>query len=205
MITLLIATLMLLALVLAFFAGWLLVAWLVVKRPILGIPIAIYIAFTAWLGAHDAQALAIYALTALAIWRLLHKHSYQRLVGQRLRSAWRRLWIYDRRWHATMVLTELAKPYHLRRRVPKIRSVQSTPTGDRILIDLVPGQRTEEIERAAPALAHSFGAHSCHVTEDRPGRLCLLLIANNPEANRTPHAHDTPVCAAGGGPGRGPG
>jgi hypothetical protein len=69
----------------ALVAGWQLLIWPIVKRPILSVPIALYIGLAAWLGAHDAQALFIYALIALVLWRLLHKDSFQRHVGRRLR------------------------------------------------------------------------------------------------------------------------
>jgi hypothetical protein len=53
-------------------AGWLLAIWLVVKRPIIGVPIVVYVGLVMWLGAHDAQALAIYAVIVLVAWRLAH-------------------------------------------------------------------------------------------------------------------------------------
>ena len=65
----------------ALVAGWLLVAWAVVKRPILSVPVAVYVGLVVWLGAHDAQALGLWALLALGVWRLVHKRSFQRLVG----------------------------------------------------------------------------------------------------------------------------
>jgi hypothetical protein len=93
-------------LVCALLAGWRLFIWPILKRPILSVPIAIYGGLVAWLGAHDAQALFIYALIALAMWRLVHRHSFQRLVGSCWRSSWRAAWGGDHRRHATMVLIE---------------------------------------------------------------------------------------------------
>jgi hypothetical protein len=72
-------------------AGWLLVVWAVVKRPLLSVPIAVsvstaaYVGLVVWLGGHDALALASYALIALALWRLVHRRSFQRVVGGRRR------------------------------------------------------------------------------------------------------------------------
>jgi hypothetical protein len=75
-------------LIVALVAGWMLVLWLaiwlIIRCPILSILIVVYIALVAWLGPHDAHALASYALIALAVWRLVHKRSFDRLVGQRL-------------------------------------------------------------------------------------------------------------------------
>jgi len=42
------------------------------------------------------------------------------------------------------------------------------------------GQCSEDYERAAPGLAHSFGARSCRVREHRPGRLWLQFTTADP-------------------------
>src|SRR5215218_1037316 len=170
----------LVVLVVALIAGWLLVVWAVVKRPILSVPIAVYVGLVVWLGPHDGQALVLWALLALGVWRLVHKRSFQRLVGRRLRSSRRRSWVYERRWRSTMVLSGLAKRYRLREGVPKIRRVESNAWRDRVLIRLLPGQCTEDLERVAPELAHSFGAEVCRVREHRPGWLWLDFRVRDP-------------------------
>jgi S-DNA-T family DNA segregation ATPase FtsK/SpoIIIE len=167
-------------LVAALLGGWLLVAWAIVKRPLLSVPIAAYVGLVAWLGAHDAQALVIFAVIGLVAWRLGHKTSFQWLIGRRLRQSWRRLWVYERRWRSTMTMSGLAKRYRFRESVPVIRKVRSTSWCDRVLIRLVRGQCTEDVERVAPELAHSFGARSCRVREHRPGRLWLELATGDP-------------------------
>ena len=166
-------------LAIALVAGWLLLAWAIVKRPILSLPAAAGAGLVVWLGARDAQAIALYVLIVLGVWRLVHKRSYQRLVGRRLRASWRRLWVYERRWRTTMVHSGLAKRYRLRESVPSIRTVRCTPWCDRVLLRLIPGQCTEDVERVSPELAHSFRARSCRV-EDRPGRLWLELATGDP-------------------------
>src|ERR687889_422489 len=80
-------------------AGWLLLAWAVVKRPLLGIPVAVFAGLVAAVGMHDAQAVMIYVLVLLGLWRLGHRRSFERLIGRRVRSAWVRWWVYERRWH----------------------------------------------------------------------------------------------------------
>jgi S-DNA-T family DNA segregation ATPase FtsK/SpoIIIE len=167
-------------LAIALVAGWLLLAWAIVKRPILSLPAAAGAGLVVWLGAHDAQAIALYVLIVLGVWRLVHKRSYQRLVGRRLRASWRRLWVYERRWRTTMVHSGLAKRYRLRESVPSIRAVRCTPWCDRVLLRLIPGQCTEDVERVSPELAHSFRARSCRIREDRPGRLWLELATGDP-------------------------
>jgi S-DNA-T family DNA segregation ATPase FtsK/SpoIIIE len=160
--------------------GWLLLAWAVVKRPILGVPAAIFTGLVLLVGMHDAQALVIYAVIGLWVWGRAHKPSFDRIVGQRVRSAWVRWWVYERRWRNTMLLSGLGTRARVREAVPKIRAVVSTPWADRVLVQLLLGQCTEDFERAAPALAHSFGACSCRVREDRPGRVWLEFATNDP-------------------------
>jgi DNA segregation ATPase FtsK/SpoIIIE, S-DNA-T family len=55
-----------------------------------------------------------------------------------------------------------------------------TPWCDRVLIRLLVGQCTEDVERVAPELAHSFGARDCRVYEHRPGWLWLELPTRDP-------------------------
>ncbi|MEA2496700.1 MAG: segregation ATPase FtsK/SpoIIIE, family, partial [Thermoleophilaceae bacterium] len=131
------------------FFGWVLLAWAIVKRPILALPVAAFTALVLAVGMHDAQALAIYLVVALWIWRRAHRVSFERIVGRRVRSGWVRWWIYERRWRNAMLLCGLGKRTRLRQGVPKIRKVHSTPWADRVLVRLLLGQCTEDFERAA--------------------------------------------------------
>jgi S-DNA-T family DNA segregation ATPase FtsK/SpoIIIE len=167
-------------LLVALVAGWLLVVWAVVKRPVLAIPTGLFVGLCAWIGGHDALAVAFYLVVALGIWRVAHKQSFQRLVGGRLRCWWRRLWVYERRWRSTLVLCGLGKRYRLRESVPRIWRVESSVWRDRVQVRLVAGQCTEDVERVAPELAHSFGAEVCRVREHRPGRLWLEFRTADP-------------------------
>ncbi|MEA2127639.1 MAG: segregation ATPase FtsK/SpoIIIE, family, partial [Solirubrobacteraceae bacterium] len=167
-------------------AGWLLLAWAIVKRPVLALPVAAFTGLVVLVGMHDAQALAIYALVGLWIWRRAHKPSFDRVVGRRARSGWRRSWVYERRWRSAMILSGLGKRVRLRDAVPKIRKVTSTLWSDRVLVQLLLGQCTEDYERAAPELAHSFGASSCRVREERPGRVWLEFTTKDPLRETVP-------------------
>jgi hypothetical protein len=48
---------MILIVIVVLVAGWLLLAWAVVKRPILAVPVAMFAALVLLVGMHDAQAL----------------------------------------------------------------------------------------------------------------------------------------------------
>jgi S-DNA-T family DNA segregation ATPase FtsK/SpoIIIE len=167
-------------------AGWLLLAWAIVKRPILAVPVALFTALVLLVGMHDAQALAIYLLVALWVWRRSHRDSFDRILGHRVRSGWRRWWRYERSWRSTMLHSGLRKRGWTRDAVPKIEQVSSTPWCDRVRVRMLLGQCTEDYERAAPGLAHSFGARSCRVREDQPGRLWLEFTTADPLAETVP-------------------
>jgi S-DNA-T family DNA segregation ATPase FtsK/SpoIIIE len=154
--------------------------WALVRRPILSVPVAVYVGLVVWLGARVVHGLLACALLVLVVWRLAHRGSFQRLVWVALRSAWRQLWVYERRWRSTMILSGLGKRYRLYDVIPRICRVNSTAWGDRVLIGLVLGQCTEDVERVASELAHSFGARACRVREDRPGRLWLEFATRDP-------------------------
>jgi S-DNA-T family DNA segregation ATPase FtsK/SpoIIIE len=172
--------------VVVLFAGWLLVAWAVVKRPILALPVAAFTGLVLLMGMHDAQGLAIYLVVGLLIWRRAHRASFDRVIGRRLRSPWVRWWTYERRWRNTMQLSGLGKRTRVREAAPKIAKVTSTPWCDRVLVRLLLGQCTEDFEAAAPELAHSFGASSCRVREDCPGRVWLKFTTKDPLVETVP-------------------
>lgn len=173
------------------FFGWLVLAWAVVKRPILALPAAAFTGLVLLVGMHDAQGLAIYIVVGLLIWRRVHRGSFDRLIGRRLRSPWVRWWTYERRWRNTMLLSGLGKRTRVREAVPKIQRVTSTSWCDRVSVRMLLGQCTEDFEKAAPELAHSFGAVSCRVREDRPGRVWLEFSTSDPLAETVPAL---PIC-----------
>jgi S-DNA-T family DNA segregation ATPase FtsK/SpoIIIE len=172
-------------------AGWLLLAWVIVKRPILAIPVAIFTALVLLVGMHDAQALAIYALVGLWIWRRAHRDSFDRIIGRWTRSRWRRWWVYERRWRSTMLHCGLGRRGALRDAAPKIDTVHSNRWCDRVRVRLLLGQCTDDYEHAAPGLAHSFGAIACRIKEDQPGRLWLQFTSADPLTKTVPAL---PVC-----------
>jgi DNA segregation ATPase FtsK/SpoIIIE, S-DNA-T family len=167
-------------------AGPLLLTAAIMRRPILGVPVIGFAVLVVLVGMHDAQALAIYLAAVLGVWRLAHRSSFDRFVGRRFRSSWVRWRVYQRRWHSTMAMSGLTKRYRLREHTPRLQRVVSTPWCDRVHVRLLQGQCTEDFERAAPELAHSFGARVCRVREDRPARLWLEFTTMDPLAEPVP-------------------
>jgi DNA segregation ATPase FtsK/SpoIIIE, S-DNA-T family len=171
--------------------GWLLLAWAVLKRPILAIPAVLFSGLVLLVGMLDAQALVVYLLGALWVWRLAHRDSFDRLLGRWVRSGWRRWWVYERRWRSTMLHCGLGRRGVLRDAAPKVDRVRSNRWCDRVRVRLLLGQCTEDYENAAAGLAHSFGASACRVKEDRPGRLWLRFTSADPLTDTVPAL---PVC-----------
>jgi hypothetical protein len=132
--------------------GWLLLAWAVLKRPILAIPVVLFTGLVLLVGMHDAQALVIYLLVGLGVWRLAHRDSFDRVLGRWVRSGWRRWWVYERRWRATMLHSGLGRRGVLRDAAPKIDRVRSNRWCDRVRVRvrvrLLLGQCTEDYENS---------------------------------------------------------
>jgi hypothetical protein len=162
-------------------AGYLVMAWAVLKRPILTLPVvAAYIGLLVWLGPHEAHGLVAWAAIGLVVWRVVHRRSFERIVWARVGCSWRRLWVFQRRWRSTMVMCGLSKRYKLRDSVPWITKVQSTAWADRVLIRLVLGsaRRTSSVPRpscrtaSAPARVASAktAPRGCRLSSRPPTR-----------------------------------
>jgi hypothetical protein len=55
------------------FAWPLAVLWAIVKRPVLAIPAVLLVGVVVLIGGHDTQALLLWALLFLGVWRLVDK------------------------------------------------------------------------------------------------------------------------------------
>jgi hypothetical protein len=120
--------------VIAVVLGWLLIVSAILKRPLLAVPVAGYVGLSVWLAPSDAQGVVLWLVLLLVAWRVVHRRSFERLVGRWLRPAFRRWWVYELRWRRTMVHSGLGKRFRLRESVPTIRRVKSSPWGDRVLV-----------------------------------------------------------------------
>ena len=158
------------------------IIWWLVRHPRISLPLAGigWIAGTASIAA--AFSATCIVLIVLLLWRLFHRRSFNRAMGNRLRIWWR----YKRRWHGVAAQSRLAIRRGETEMVPKIRSGRITPTSDELTLSLIPGQTPEDIEKAAPALAHAFGAKAAHVRVTGPGRVRLSFTMRDPLAAVVP-------------------
>jgi DNA segregation ATPase FtsK/SpoIIIE, S-DNA-T family len=138
---------------------------------------------------------------ALTVWRLRDQISYDRWAGRRLRSWWQRWTIYAPRlpkWLQACGLTirDFDRPMTLavnplgrnkvRRQVkpradqvPKVLGVRSGPSWDEVRVRLVPGQKPEDFDDAARALASARGVTRCQVRELKPNVVSIDFQRRN--------------------------
>jgi DNA segregation ATPase FtsK/SpoIIIE, S-DNA-T family len=141
------------------------------------------------------------AASGLTVWRLQHWTSFDPWVGRRLRAWWQRWTIYARRlpkWlHACgLTIREPNRPVVLtvnplgrnkiRRaarpranQIPKMLGVRSGPSWDEVRVRLVPGQKPEDFDEAARALASARGVSRCQVRELAPNVVSIDFQRRN--------------------------
>jgi S-DNA-T family DNA segregation ATPase FtsK/SpoIIIE len=154
---------------------------------------AAVLAVTAWwvyLGWLSLVATILVVATGLAIWRWFHLVSFDQWAGRALRSWWYRWALYMPKlpeWlHAcrlsvkddtvpvdvTVTLVGRKKITRDRRgpgvRLPKVRQVRSCASWDEVRVELVPGQKPEDFDEAARALAVARKVARCQVREVAP-------------------------------------
>lgn len=99
---------------------------------------------------------------AATVLRWVNKPLWTRMVAPWWRPLWRGWWIYRRRWKPAMkqcwlsVIVDGGVDAF-----PLIRRVRSSEFGDVVLAHMLIGHTLDQWERAAPALANTFGAYSC--------------------------------------------
>ncbi len=140
-----------------------------------------------WLPVVVAVALVAAGLLG---WRWQHRSSFEAWAGRWLRSWWLRWTLYARRlpkWLRACGLTVqdsdrpivlMANPLgrnKIRRQprprvdqVPRVLGVRSGASWDEVRVRLVPGQKPEDFDEAARALAVARGVERCQVRELKP-------------------------------------
>jgi S-DNA-T family DNA segregation ATPase FtsK/SpoIIIE len=144
--------------------GWLL------RHPLVFLPVLAVWVGLPLLGGHalPATVLLLVALTTvLVVWRLGWPASFTRLVSWRVRGWWRGLRVYRFCWQPAMVTTYLAVGVDGEEYLPRLLSVRSTRTVDRVLVRMLPGQVLDDWTSMAPRLAQTFDAQDCRVRTTR--------------------------------------
>src|SRR5262245_17830449 len=119
---------------------------------------------------------------ALRTWRDFHLSSYRRWFAWPIRSAFRRAFVYRRFWQPAMVTTGLAVRVTGREYLPKLVTVASTDSVDRVTVRMLPGQVAEDYADVTERLAQTFDAADCRVRTDpkHRDRLILWFLVHDP-------------------------
>lgn len=139
-------------------------------------PLALFVLLASWAGRLPALLLLAATSGAGVTWRSRHRRSFARLVGDHAGACVRRQLVYRWRWASAMDLTGLARRAGDVEYAPTLRRVRCGPVVDELHVAMTHGQCPEQYEAVARHLAHTFGALSCRVRSDRPGRLTLDLV-----------------------------
>jgi DNA segregation ATPase FtsK/SpoIIIE, S-DNA-T family len=143
-----------------------------------------------WLGWLSLAATVAGVAIALVVWRLVDVVSFDRWAGRHLRAWWLRWTLYAPKLPAWLhacglsirddlvpvaVTVNLLGRKKIRRdqqravvRYPKVLGVTSGPSWDEVRVGLVPGQKPEDFDVAARALASARQVARCQVREIRP-------------------------------------
>jgi S-DNA-T family DNA segregation ATPase FtsK/SpoIIIE len=151
-----------------------------IRHPVFTVLIGLGVLTWLHVGTWAVIVLAVLIVGLLLVWRHRHRSSYERLVANRARRTRRGWWVYKRRWKSAMTLAGLAAIFEREQYAPKIRKIRSDRYGDYLLVRLLSGQEPGDFENRAEALANTFGALSCRVRVDRPGRIWLDFMRHDP-------------------------
>lgn len=174
---------------------WLLkgVGWVVkeiVTHPRTSLSVLALAAWWHWVGWQSLALTAVTVTVGLLAWRRCHLVSFDQWAGKTLRSWWQRWIVYAPKlpgWlHAcglsvkddtipidlTVSLVGRKKitrdRQHAGVRIPRVRGVKSGPSWDEVRVQLVPGQKPEDFDEAARALASARKVSRCQVREIAP-------------------------------------
>lgn len=150
-------------------------SWWLVRHP--STFILLVLAYWAVLVIGFTPVLLFLALagTVLWAWHVVGPESFERILGRRYRSHWRRVFRYELGWRARMRLVGLSRQVDGHAAVPRLVKVVSGHDTDHLVLGLVTGQTPDDADAAAEQLAHAYRACHCRVRTLGPGVVQLDL------------------------------
>ena len=158
---------------------------------------------TAWWHCWGWMPLAITGALVAAVltgWRLVDVASFDSWAGRHLRAWWLRWTVYapklpqwlhacglstrDSTTPVVVTVNPLARSirrsrHQVRARLPKVLSVRSGASWDEVRVRLVPGQKPEDVDEAARALASARAVARCQVRELTPNVVSIDFQRRN--------------------------
>jgi DNA segregation ATPase FtsK/SpoIIIE, S-DNA-T family len=153
-----------------------------------------------WWGWPSLVAISGVVAGVLAGWRLLDLRSFDAWAGRHLRAWWLRWTVYSPKlseWlHAcglgihqeatpvVVALSPLGRSFRPGRRrpdavLPRVLRVRSGASWDEVRVRLIPGQKPEDFDHAARALASARGVTRCQVRELSPNVVSIDFQRRN--------------------------
>jgi len=154
-----------------------------------------------WWGWLPVTGVVVAVVVGLLVWRWRHRLSFETWAGHRLRSWWQRWAIYARKlpgWLRACGLTVMdadrpivvtanplgrnkvrRQPKQRADQVPRVLRVRSGASWDEVRVRLVPGQKPEDFDDAARALAVARGVTRCQVRELSPNVVSIDFQRRN--------------------------
>ncbi|GAA3801918.1 FtsK/SpoIIIE domain-containing protein [Amycolatopsis tucumanensis] len=173
----------------------------IVMHPRTSLTVVAVAAWCYWLGWLSLVVTLTVVASGLVSWRWFHLVSYDQWAGRVLRTWWQKWAIYMPKlpeWlHAcglsvkddaipvdvTVTLVGRKKVSREQRsagvRVPKVKRVRSGPSWDEVQVRLVPGQKPEDFDDAARALASARKVSRCQVREIAPNVVSIDFQRRN--------------------------
>jgi S-DNA-T family DNA segregation ATPase FtsK/SpoIIIE len=153
-----------------------------------------------WWGWPSLVVISSVMAGALTGWRLLDLRSFDAWAGRHLRSWWLRWTVYSPKlpeWlyacglgikqdvaPVVVALTPLGRSFRRGRRrpealLPRVLGVRSGGSWDEVRVRLIPGQKPEDFDQAARALASARGVARCQVRELFPNVVSIDFQRRN--------------------------
>jgi len=173
-------------------------AWRHPRTTATGVPVLTTVLVAGW------QTLAVVLVAAVLAgitWLRIDDESFDRLVLGFLRTWIRRWAVYQRRWafvarRCDLAIQEADSRGNMSFVVPKITSVTTTEFWDTLLIKMETGQQVEDFEEAAGRIRTAYRRERIRVTEQKPGRVRLELMAKDPFKHISVPPTSIPACLA---------
>lgn len=132
-----------------------------------------------------------------SVWSAADRASFDRIVTAWLRDWHQTWWRYRRVWERVMTRCGLVVEVDDERHFPRLRSVQTTPYWDRLVIEMQVGQELADFENATGKLRTAFGGERLVVRELIPPRkISVELMRRDPFRYETVPAAEMPKATA---------
>ncbi|GLZ43723.1 FtsK/SpoIIIE domain-containing protein [Actinokineospora sp. NBRC 105648] len=156
-----------------------------------GLGLAAYL--TGW---ETVVAVGLVVLIAGSTWRAADATSFERIVGDWLRSWWRRWAIYRRTWDQVMTRCQLTVQVGEETHIPRLVELDQSPYWDRLTVAMQVGQEVADFQTGAERIRHAFKAARVTCHEAAPAGVEIALMKRDPFVHEPVPAAAMPATSA---------